>query len=229
MDKQENLEELYSIQSFIRRSVGIAVATVAITALTGFGLSFTALSPLMVGVVLGGALSASIVAAAIGLRCYFSKDINEAKRHGAQEGRVIAALVPFFITTALTSVAAGVGLAVTANAIFPGVMLGMESAALAGGVIGAIALPVAVITGIIVTGMFIGNLAEYITQDSLKHDSYSLPNQKQYRCFNESDQDLSEGEKGHDVLSSSYTCGAGFSPSRADKFTSHSYKYGSQY
>lgn len=225
----KDFEEEYSIQSFTRKAVGIAVATVAITALTGLGLSFTVLCPLMIGVALGGALSASIMAVAIGLRCYFREEINnKKKREGIPEGRIITALMPFFITTALTSVAAGVGLAVTANAIFPGVMLGMESAALAGGIIGAIALPVAVITGIIVTGMFMGNLAEYITQDSLKHDSYNLPNQKQYRCFNESDQDLSEGEEGHDVLSS-YTCGAGFSPSRADKFTSHSYKYGSQY
>ncbi|WP_353278614.1 hypothetical protein [Wolbachia endosymbiont (group B) of Longitarsus flavicornis] len=110
----------------------------AIGALTGLALSFTALSPL----VMGGIIAA--VPAAL-LACIMIYKKNFSKKS-------------FFIGACLcaASFATGVGLAAAATAVFPGAMLGMGSAALAGAVIGVIA-PV---------GSYICNKAYYTTNSS---------------------------------------------------------------
>ncbi|MBS9530701.1 hypothetical protein INQ25_04855 [Wolbachia endosymbiont of Rhagoletis cerasi] len=96
-----------------------------IGAFTGLGLSFTALSPL----VIGGIIAAIPV---ILLTAYFICD-------SVKEGKFSKEALFFFACICVASVAIGVGLAAAATAIFPGAMLGMGSAALAGAVIGAIA------------------------------------------------------------------------------------------
>ncbi|WP_264339002.1 hypothetical protein [Wolbachia endosymbiont (group A) of Cheilosia soror] len=97
-------------------------AVSVIGALTGLGLSFTALSPL----VIGGIIAAIPV---ILLTAYFICD-------SVKEGKFSKEALFFF---ACICVAIGVGLAAAATAIFPGAMLGMGSAALAGATIGVIA------------------------------------------------------------------------------------------
>lgn len=99
------------------------------------------------------------------MRCYYRNEINEEKRkEGIVEKRVIAALTPPFLFAAIASVATGVSLAATANAVLPGVFATWWSVAVGAG-IGAIALPTGIITGVTVASMFAGNLFEYIIPD----------------------------------------------------------------
>ena len=105
-----------------------------IGAITGFGLSYTALSPLVVGGIVGSIIPALFTTFFIGGLLYqFCKgnEIEDDHRN---------ATIGFGIITAL-SAAAGVGIIVAANAIFPGVTT-MGSPALVGAIIGATALTV---------------------------------------------------------------------------------------
>ncbi len=107
-------------------------AVSVIGAFTGLGLSFTALSPL----VIGGIIAAIPV---ILLTACFIRDSVRKGKFSKQD---------LFETSVLyvASAAIGVGLAAAATAIFPGAMLGMGSAALTGAAIGAIAPIVALLT-----------------------------------------------------------------------------------
>ncbi|MEY2393627.1 hypothetical protein [Wolbachia endosymbiont of Tettigetta isshikii] len=97
--------------------------------LTGLGLSFTALSPLVIGGIVASVPAILFVAS--GLYC------------GVREGKLrkedLAACICIAGVLTLTFAAIGVGLAAAATAIFPCAMLGAGSAALTGAVIGAIA------------------------------------------------------------------------------------------
>jgi hypothetical protein len=105
-----------------------------IGALTGLGLSFTALSPLVIGGIVA-AVSAVLFAASMTYE--FSK----------QDLFMMAVF-------AASAAAIGVGLAAAATAIFPGAMLGMGSAALTGAAIGAIA-PIAGLSVAVEVGNYI--------------------------------------------------------------------------
>ncbi|WP_353273446.1 hypothetical protein [Wolbachia endosymbiont (group A) of Agelastica alni] len=107
-------------------------AASVIGAFTGLGLSFTALSPLVIGGIVGSITPALIAAfCAVALLCKFcTKDPIEKDN---KENTLL------FVIGTLASAAIGVGLAAAATAIFPGAMLGMGSAALAGATIGVIA------------------------------------------------------------------------------------------
>ncbi|WP_264730110.1 hypothetical protein [Wolbachia endosymbiont (group B) of Episyrphus balteatus] len=117
----------------------LGIAT-SIGALTGLGLSFTALSPLVMGGIIA-AVSAALLACKFIYNEKFSKE-------------------SFFIgaCSCAASFATGVGLAAAATAVFPGAMLGMGSAALAGAVIA----PIAVIAGVFVTFCVIEPIAEKV-------------------------------------------------------------------
>ncbi|WP_253302333.1 hypothetical protein [Wolbachia endosymbiont of Psylliodes chrysocephala] len=134
--------------------VGAVVGVDAVIgALAGLGLSFTALSPLVIGGVVGAVFPALLALVAIGLRCYYRNEINEEKRkEGIVEKRVIAALTPPFLFAAIASVATRVSLAATANAVLPGVFATWWAIA-AGAGIGAIALPTGIVTGAAVTAI----------------------------------------------------------------------------
>ncbi len=110
---------------------------IPIGALTGLALSFTALSPLVMGGIIA-AVPAALLACRIISNGRLSKEV-------------------FFRTACSCSVgtAIGVGLAAAATAVFPGAMLGMGSAALAGAVI-------AVIAGVFVTVCVIEPIAEKV-------------------------------------------------------------------
>ncbi len=109
-DDSENYLMLYSV----------------IGALAGLGLSFTALSPLAVGGIVGSIVPAcwAVFYIVDSLYKFFKKDPIEK-----------AMLIGWSIATPV-SAAIGVGLAAAATAIFPGAML---DAALAGAVIGVMA------------------------------------------------------------------------------------------
>ncbi|BET30358.1 MULTISPECIES: hypothetical protein [Wolbachia] len=113
---------------------------IPIGALTGLALSFTALSPLVMGGIIA-AVPAALLACRIISNGRLSKEV-------------------FFRTACSCSVgtAIGVGLAAAATAVFPGAMLGMGSAALAGAVIA----PIAVIAGVFVTVCVIEPIAEKV-------------------------------------------------------------------
>ncbi|WP_419247085.1 hypothetical protein ACJZL1_05025 [Wolbachia endosymbiont of Rhagoletis indifferens] len=96
-----------------------------IGALTGLGLSFTALSPLVIGGIIA-AIPAILVSA---------HGIYDSVKKGEFSKKDLFMLAGVCVTSA----AIGVGLAAAATAIFPGAMLGMGSAALAGATIGVIA------------------------------------------------------------------------------------------
>ncbi|WP_265026981.1 hypothetical protein [Wolbachia endosymbiont (group A) of Bombylius major] len=128
-------------------------AVSVIGALTGLGLSFTALSPL----VIGGIIAAIPV---ILLTAYFICD-------SVKEGKFSKEALFFFACICVASVAIGVGLAAAATAIFPGAMLG---AALAGATIGVIA-PIA---GLLATAAIISaakKVNEHIISPIVEHFS----------------------------------------------------------
>ncbi|WP_265029954.1 hypothetical protein [Wolbachia endosymbiont (group A) of Philonthus cognatus] len=108
-------------------------------ALIGLGLSFTALSPLVIGGIVGSIIPACFAGFCIVnlLYKFFKKDLIEKNDKTAP---IVWSIITF------ASAAIGVGLAAAATAIFPGAMLG---AALAGAVIGVIA-PIA--------GLFVGGI-----------------------------------------------------------------------
>ncbi|WP_353285159.1 hypothetical protein [Wolbachia endosymbiont (group A) of Beris morrisii] len=128
-------------------------AASVIGAFTGLGLSFTALSPLVIGGIVGSITPALIAAfCAVVLLCKFcTKDPIEKDN---KENILL------FVIGTLASAAIGVGLAAAATAIFPGAMLGMESAALAGAIIGVIAP----IVGILATQCVIFPIAEKVNE-----------------------------------------------------------------
>lgn len=119
-------------------------AASVIGALTGLGLSFTALSPLVIGGIVAAVPIILLTAFCIctGTGVFSKKDLF-----------MIASLC----------VAIGVGLAAAATAIFPGAMLGMGSAALVGATIGVIA-PIA--------GLFVADkVNDYIISPIIEHFS----------------------------------------------------------
>ncbi|MGL9726226.1 MAG: hypothetical protein ACR5KV_06500 [Wolbachia sp.] len=64
----------------------------------GLAASFTVLSPLVIGSVIGVVFPSLLVLVFIGIHCYFCDDINEFKKdEGFVEKRVITALMAFFI------------------------------------------------------------------------------------------------------------------------------------
>ncbi|MDX5495981.1 MAG: hypothetical protein O7198_04880 [Wolbachia endosymbiont of Nomada marshamella] len=119
----------------------LGVASV-IGALTGLGLSFTALSPLVIGGIVAAVPVILLAACSICKGGCSKKDL---------------------FSMAVASAAIGVGLAAAATAIFPGAMLGMGSAALAGATIGVIA-PIA--------GLFVvEKVDDYIISPIIEHFS----------------------------------------------------------
>ncbi|WCR59099.1 MAG: hypothetical protein PG978_000513 [Wolbachia endosymbiont of Ctenocephalides felis wCfeF] len=105
--------------------------------LIGLGLSFTALSPLVIGGIIGSILPILPIVFTIGLhRLYLIKGADRGEGEGEGEGT--RAAVVYFGTLTAISVGIGVGLAAAAVSIFPGAMLGMQSVALIGAAIGAI-------------------------------------------------------------------------------------------
>ena len=140
-------------------ALGIATS---IGALTGLALSFTTLSPLVMGGIVGSIVPASTTALfAWKLLCKFCK-----KDHIQKDEKYEPIYSGIF---ALASTAIGVGLAATA--ISPSIMLGMGSAALAG----AIIAPIAVIAAFLVAFGIIGPIAqkvnEYIISPIVEHFS----------------------------------------------------------
>ena len=101
------------------------LGVLSIGAPTGLGLSFTALSPL----VIGGIVAAVPVVLFAAFITYCKVQEKEFSKQDLFMMAVFAA----------SAAAIGVGLAAAATAIFPGAMLGMGSAALTGAAIGAIA------------------------------------------------------------------------------------------
>lgn len=95
-------------------------------ALIGFGLSFTALSPLIIGGIIGCALP-----------MFMLLDILREKLY-RKENTEIKEVVVVFSIIAATGFGFGAGLGTAASALFPGIMLRMGSAAL----MGAIVLPI---------------------------------------------------------------------------------------
>lgn len=131
-------------------------AASVIGALTGLGLSFTALSPLVIGGII--AAIPAILASAHGI--YDSVKKGEFSKKYLFEMAVLC----------VASAAIGVGLAAAATAIFPGAMLGMGSAALAGVTIGAIA-PIAGIFASIATSFAAEKVNEYIISPIIEYFS----------------------------------------------------------
>lgn len=114
--------------------------------LTGLGLSFTALSPLVIG-----GIVAAVPVILLGA-CIVCDDVSQ--------GRSCKKDLFVFACVCGASAAIGVGLAAAATAIFPGAMLGAGSAALTGAVIGAIA-PIA---GFSATTYIIKPIAEKVNE-----------------------------------------------------------------
>lgn len=131
-------------------ALGIATP---IGALTGLGLSFTTLSPLVMGGIVGSIVPALITALFAGKLLYkFCK-----KDHIQKDEKY----EPIYSgISALASAAIGVGLAAATMAIFPGATLGMGSAALAG----AIIAPIAVIAGFLVAFGIIEPIAQKVNE-----------------------------------------------------------------
>ncbi|MCM1001819.1 hypothetical protein [Wolbachia pipientis] len=109
--------------------------------LIGLGLSFTALSPLVIGGIIGSMLPIlptvfTALPSAVTVPVLFGSE------NGGKEA--IKASIMYFGTLTAISVGIGVGLAAAIVSIFPGAMLGMQSLALIGAAIGAITPVIAV-------------------------------------------------------------------------------------
>lgn len=135
-------------------AIGASLIGTAIGALTGFGLSVTAFSPLAIGGIVGSIIPAAATIFLAGcLLCKF----NEGQ---SKEGCTVSSI------TAPISAAIGVGLAAAAAAISPGIMLGAGSAVLAGATIGAIAI-IAPIAGFLIAE----KVNDYIISPIVEHFS----------------------------------------------------------
>lgn len=159
----EDMSEDISMAHAIRyiAALGSMIGCLA-EASAGLGLSFTALSPLVIG---GAIFPSLLVLVSIGIRYYFRDDINEFKKdEGFIEKRVIAALMAFFIPMTVASIAIGVGLAAATDAIFPGIFATWYSVVPGAG-IGAITLLAGIATVVLIAEKFAGNLFEYIIPD----------------------------------------------------------------
>ncbi|WP_264377477.1 MULTISPECIES: hypothetical protein [unclassified Wolbachia] len=130
----------------------LGIAT-SIGALTGLGLSFTALSPLVMGGIVGSIAPALFTALCVGILLYKFCKKDYIKKD--EKYRLIHCGI-----SALASAAIGVGLAAATMAIFPGATLGMGSAALAG----AIIAPIAVIAGFLVAFGIIEPIAQKVNE-----------------------------------------------------------------
>ncbi|WP_265041897.1 hypothetical protein [Wolbachia endosymbiont (group B) of Melanostoma mellinum] len=119
---------------------------IPIGALTGLGLSFTALSPLVMGGII----------AAIPALLHFALCTGERLSQSQFSYAHACAHACLFVASA----AIGVGLAAAATAISPSIMLGMGSAALAG----AIIAPIAVIAGFLVAFGIIEPIAQKVNE-----------------------------------------------------------------
>ncbi|WP_353280837.1 hypothetical protein [Wolbachia endosymbiont (group B) of Cyclophora punctaria] len=121
----------------IARLTVLGIGATTIGALTGLGLSFTALSPLVMGGIIA-AIPVALLSCIIIYNDNFSKEV-------------------FFIGACLCAASFATGVSLAATAVFPGAMLGMGSAALAGAVIA----PIALIAGLLVTRV-IESIAEKV-------------------------------------------------------------------
>ncbi|NSM56611.1 hypothetical protein HET73_03895, partial [Wolbachia endosymbiont of Atemnus politus] len=115
-------------------------------ALIGLGLSFTALSPLVMGGIVGSIAPVLLVVFSL---------INKKDPTKKEDLKIT-----FIGSIALASVAIGAGLAAAASAIFPGAMIGAGSAALTGAVIGVLAF----IAGILATEYVINPIVEKVSE-----------------------------------------------------------------
>ncbi|MDG7053044.1 MAG: hypothetical protein LKM45_04135 [Wolbachia endosymbiont of Alcedoecus sp.] len=157
------IDNAYTLQYGARVVVGIVVGVGAVIGvLAGLGFSFTALSPLVIGGVIGVAPLALL---AIGLRFFFCDVINAFKKEkGIVEKGIIAALALPFLLATIASVAAGVCIATAANAVLPGVFATWWAIA-AGAGIGAITLPTGIVTGVTAAALFAGSISESVISD----------------------------------------------------------------
>lgn len=131
-------------------------AASVIGALTGLGLSFTALSPLVIGGIV----------AAIPLILFVAWLIYDDVKKGEFSKKDLFNMAVLCVA----GVAIGVGLAAAATAIFPGAMLGMGSAALAGATIGVIA-PIAGMFATMAIIFAAEKVNEYIISPIIEHFS----------------------------------------------------------
>jgi hypothetical protein len=143
----------------------LSVAGAIIGALTGLGLSFTALSPLVIG---------GVIAVVPAILFYAYSIYNSIREETFSKEDLFT-----YIWLCAASAAIGVGLAAAATAIFPGAMLGVGSAALTGAAIGAIA-PIA---GALATAYIIEPIAkkvnEYILSPMIKKVKGCFSSQEQ--------------------------------------------------
>lgn len=79
-DSNAQIDTSYELQFVARIAVGAIVGVAAIGALAGLGLSFTALSPLVIGGAVGAVFPALLAFVAIGARYYLRNEINEWKK-----------------------------------------------------------------------------------------------------------------------------------------------------
>ncbi|WP_341819459.1 hypothetical protein [Wolbachia endosymbiont (group A) of Brachyopa scutellaris] len=130
-------------------------AASVIGALTGLGLSFTALSPLVVGGIIAAIPAILLIAYDRVIKEEFSKEDP---------------FIPAYLCLCVASAAIGVGLAAAATTIFPGAMLGLGSAALAGATIEVIA-PIAGMFATLATLLAAEKVNEYIISPIIEHFS----------------------------------------------------------
>ncbi|MGL9718757.1 MAG: hypothetical protein ACR5K9_09100 [Wolbachia sp.] len=164
----KKIDNSYTLQSCARVAVGITVGVGAVIgALAGLGLSFTALSPLVAGGIIGAIFPALLALVAIGLRYCYRDEVNKWKKEeGIVEKRIIAASIPPFLFATIASAAAGVGLAATTNVVLPGVFATWWAIAVGAG-ISALALPTGIVTGVTVAALFAGSIHESIIPNHL--------------------------------------------------------------
>ncbi|WP_264331317.1 hypothetical protein [Wolbachia endosymbiont (group B) of Erebia ligea] len=137
----------------------------SIGALTGLGLSFTTLSPLVMGGII----------AAIPALLHFAICTDDKLSQSEFSYAHACTHACLFVASA----AIGVGLAAAAMAIFPGAILGMGSAALAGATIGVIS-PIAALCAMIATVFAAQKVNDYIISPiverfSSKEEECNLP------------------------------------------------------
>jgi len=123
----------------------------AIGAFIGLGLSFTALSPLVIGGIIGFAPITALC-----IRDFLNNEVAKDKESLALVGASLT-------TVAVVGVALALGAA--ANSLFPGVMLSLWTAALVGVVIGAIGTVSSLFVGEYIIDPVITKVAECFSKE----------------------------------------------------------------
>lgn len=156
MTKELNNEEMDPVTTVLVLSATVMVAAV-IGALIGFSLSFTTLSPLVIGGIMGCALYAVIT----GVSCGSYPFTQDKKIQDNCKNSIF-----FFSKATIATAVAGVAFGAAADFLFPGVMSSAWSATLIGAAIGVLGTASALLAAVYIIEPVVEKVADAFRGES---------------------------------------------------------------